>query len=140
LTGEVNSLDHCPELGKVLREFFHWNRDRVGCIVPLLLGIIQLGTVNLMKIASTFPGKAGQHSHYKRPQRLFREFPIDLNLIAQFIVHLLPVDKLMLTMDRTNWKLGKIDINFLVLGVAYRGIAFPVFWVKLPALLRSLCK
>jgi hypothetical protein len=131
LTGEVNSLDHHHELGKVLWEFFHWNRARIGCIVPLLLGIIQLGTVNLMKIASTFPGENKLHSHYKRLQRLFREFPVEPNLIAQFIAHLLPVDKFMLTLDRTNWKLGKIDINFLVLGVAYRGVAFPLFWVML---------
>jgi hypothetical protein len=24
-------------------------------------------------------------------------------------------------MDRTHWKFGKADINFLVLGIAYRG-------------------
>jgi DDE family transposase len=124
-------LDHPHELGKVLWEFFHWNRARIGCIVPLLVGIIQLGTVNLMRIASTFPGEAQQHSHYKRLQRLFCEFPLELNLIAQFIAHLLPLDQFKLTLDRTNWKLGKININFLVLGVAYRGIAFPLFWPTL---------
>ena len=124
-------MDNHHELGKVLWEFFHWNRARIGCIVPLLIGIIQLGTVNLVKIASTFPGEAQPHSHYKRLQRLFREFSLELNLIAQFIAHLLPLDQFKLTLDRTNWKLGKININFLVLGVAYRGIAFPLFWPTL---------
>jgi hypothetical protein len=125
-------LDNHHELGKILWEFFHWNRARIGCIVPLLISIIQLGTVNLMKIALTFPGDAQPNSHYKRLQRLFREFPLELNLIAQFIAHLLPLDQFKLTLDRTNWKLGKININFLVLGVAYRGIAFPLFWIILP--------
>ena len=27
--------------------FFHWNRARIRCIVPLIIGMIQLGTVNL---------------------------------------------------------------------------------------------
>lgn len=131
LAGEINSLDNTHELAKLLWQFFRWNRARINCIVPLLIGIIQLGTVNLMKIASTFPGQAQRDSPYKRLQRLFREFPLEVDEIAQFIVHLLSLDKLKLTLDRTPWKLGKININFLVLGVAYRGIAFPLYWPTL---------
>lgn len=131
LAGEINSLDNTYELANLLWQFFRWNRARIGCIVPLLIGIIQLGTVNLMNIATTFPGEAQRDSHYKRLQRLFREFPLELNAIAQFIVPLLSLDKLKLTLDRTHWKLGKTNINFLVLGVAYRGIAFPLYWPTL---------
>lgn len=31
-------------------------------------------------------------------------------------------------MDRTNWKFGKIDINILMVGVAYKGMAVPLLW------------
>jgi hypothetical protein len=31
-------------------------------------------------------------------------------------------------MDRTNWKLGKSNVNLLVLGVAYKGMAIPLLW------------
>lgn len=34
-------------------------------------------------------------------------------------------------MDRTNWKFFKVNINFLVLGVAYKGMAIPLFWYLL---------
>ena len=34
-------------------------------------------------------------------------------------------------MDRTNWKFGKVNINYLVLGVAYKGMAIPLFWYLL---------
>ena len=34
-------------------------------------------------------------------------------------------------MDRTNWPFGKADINLLVLGVAGRGVAVPLFWTVL---------
>jgi hypothetical protein len=33
--------------------------------------------------------------------------------------------------NRTNWKFGKANINFLVLGVAYKGMAIPLFWYLL---------
>lgn len=36
-----------------------------------------------------------------------------------------------LTLDRTHWRFGQTDIHFLVLGIAYRGIALPVFWTVL---------
>ena len=31
-------------------------------------------------------------------------------------------------MDRTNWKLGKLNINPLVLGIIHLGVAFPIIW------------
>ena len=34
-------------------------------------------------------------------------------------------------MVRTNWPFGKADINVLVLGVAHRGLALPLFWTVL---------
>jgi len=34
-------------------------------------------------------------------------------------------------MDRTNWKWGKSNINILMVGVAYKGSAIPLFWEML---------
>jgi len=36
-----------------------------------------------------------------------------------------------ITIDRTNWQFGKIDINILVAGIVYKGIAFPIVWMLL---------
>jgi len=45
---------------------------------------------------------------------------------------LLPVkDKLVLTLDRTTWELGSNCVNILLLGAAYKGLAFPLLWVFL---------
>ena len=38
------------------------------------------------------------------------------------VIPLLPPGDLELTLDRTNWKFGVSDINFLILGVYFRGI------------------
>ncbi|HMU88709.1 MAG TPA: IS4 family transposase, partial [Agitococcus sp.] len=36
-----------------------------------------------------------------------------------------------LTFDRTNWKWGKKNINILLLAIAYKGIAIPIYWLLL---------
>ena len=88
-------------------------------------------TVNLAKIAATFPGNVQPASHYKRLQRLFGRFSLDLDQVARFIARLIPVLQFKLTLDRTNWKCGHVNINYLVLGIVYRGSAFPILWVAL---------
>jgi hypothetical protein len=35
------------------------------------------------------------------------------------------------TLDRTHWKFGKTDLNFLILGIAHQGMALPVLWTVL---------
>ena len=78
-------------------------------------------------------GKAKIESKYKRIQRFFRHFKLDFSQIARLIVQLIPIknEKWILSIDRTNWKLGKLNINILFLGIVYKGIAFPIFWVSL---------
>jgi len=39
--------------------------------------------------------------------------------------------KLTLSMDRTNWRYGKADINFLVLSVCLLETAIPLYWLEL---------
>ena len=39
---------------------------------------------------------------------------------------------LTLCLDRTNWKFGKTHINYLVVSIAYKGIAIPFIWSLLP--------
>jgi len=34
-------------------------------------------------------------------------------------------------MDRTNWKVGKKNVNFLILALVYKGVAIPLMWICL---------
>ena len=38
----------------------------------------------------------------------------------------------MLVLDRTEWHFGQTPVNVLMIGIAHRGIAFPVAWTALP--------
>jgi hypothetical protein len=92
--------------------------------------LLKVRSVNLAELATGFGGRAKTDSHYKRLQRFFRSFELDYDELARLLVRLLPIGNgpWYLTLDRTHWQFGKTDINFLVLAIAYRGIALPVFW------------
>lgn len=53
--------------------------------------------------------------------------------LAEFVVRMLGVPgPYTLALDRTNWKVGVVDLNILMLSIVYRGIGVPVVWVVLP--------
>ena len=65
--------------------------------------------------------------------RLNSNFSFDSDIIAKLIFSLLPSkEKLILSIDRTNWKFGKLDINIFMLGIVYEGVAFPLLFAMLP--------
>src|SRR5690606_21561318 len=73
---------------------------------------------------------ADQASRYRRLQRFFAHFKIDFNIVSRFLFRLFFVasESCYLTIDRTNWKWGKENINVLMLGIVYKGTAIPICW------------
>jgi len=108
------------------------NRARIYIIVGLIIAIIKLGRVNLKKLAPLINPKRSDRTNYRRLNKFFEKFSFDKKVRARLLGSFLPKgEKWILTMDRTNWKFGKSNINFLVLGVAYKGMAIPLFWYLL---------
>jgi len=126
-------MDSIIILIEMIQKQLNWNKQRIDFLAKFLITLIKVRTVNLAIIAESFPGNAKIESHYKREQRFFRNFKIDFTVIASFITSLLPKENgWILTLDRTDWKLGKTPVNILVLGIAHKGAAFPILWVSLP--------
>jgi hypothetical protein len=83
----------------------------------------------MQKVAENIEGSAKTESNYRRIQRIFKDQDIDFDMTARLLSSILPDDeKWVLCMDRTNWKLGKSNINLLVLAVSYKGMAIPLLW------------
>jgi hypothetical protein len=119
-------------LERILAENVAWHKARINFLAKFLIALIQVRTVNLTEIASVFAGRAKAASHYKRIQRFLRLFEISYAVIAVLLVSLCGVPRpWVLTLDRSNWQLGKTPLNILVLGIAYKGIAIPVLWTML---------
>jgi len=119
-------------LERTLAENVDWNKARINFLAKFLIALIQVCSVNLTEIAAVFPGRAKPASHYKRIQRFLRGFQISYGGIAVLLVSLIGVPRpWVLTLDRTNWQLGKTPLNILLLGIVYKGVAIPVLWTIL---------
>lgn len=118
----------------VFMEVLSWNRARINFLSNFIIALLKVRTVNLVEIATGFSGQATKDSKYRRIKRFFQAFPVDAFTIACLILQILSRQETgwVLVMDRTNWKLGKETINVLMLGIAHRGIAFPLLWMLLP--------
>jgi len=128
---KINTLKrakHIELLKDKLYEFYPANKCRIDLIALFIIALIQICTINLTKIAASFPGETKIDSHYRRLQRFFATFRFSERIIVNLIVSFIPVKKLILSMDRTNWKFGKTNINILTVGVVYQGICFPIIW------------
>ena len=123
-------MHEAKSLESMLKNHLIMNGARINFLAGFIIALLKTGTANFMKIALALPGSAAKDSKYKRIQRFFANYCLDFDMLAQFIVELTPVkqSKWILSIDRTNWKFGKININILTLGIVYKGIAFPVLW------------
>ena len=107
------------------------NGARLTCLSTLLLVLVQEKSVNLVSLSLAFQGSAKPESSYRRIKRFFSEVRLDKANVAKLVLSLLPPPPYTLCVDRTNWQFGRLDINILVIAVAYRGIAFPIVWTFL---------
>ena len=120
-------------LGREFKGLLGWHQARMTLLAQFVLALIKVRTVNLTQVAQAFAGSAKTDSNYKRLQRFLRAIPPDRDLFAKTLTRLFcPEETWVLSMDRTNWKLGITHINFLVLAVVRNDVAIPILWSLLP--------
>ena len=117
-------------LRETLRCGFAFRKSRLESLCVLVFGVFVARTVNLSHLACHFPGRARSSSNYRRLQRFFEQVDFDYDRLAEFLVAMmgLQAGPWRLTMDRTNWRLGRRDVNILMIGIVNRAIAIPVCW------------
>jgi len=125
---------HINELSKILNNFFKFRKPRADCLAQLIRAMLIVKTVNFAHLSVGFKTQAKPESSYKRIQRFFRFFHFDATALTSMVLSLFHMKnkKLTLMLDRTNWKFGVLDINILILAVAYKGISIPLVWFCLP--------
>ena len=92
--------------------------------------MLHLGEINLHKLCQVFGGGAQASSHYIRLRRFVREVTLPQRALARFLVAIMEVGAgpWRLSMDRTNWKVGKVHVNILYLSLCHGKMAIPLFW------------
>ncbi len=122
--------DPVRELKAGLADPLPWRGARIGFLARFLLALFEVRSANLAELATGFGGPAQVGSPSQRPQRFRRSFESEPDSWARLLVRLVPVGAgpWRLPLERTPWTFGAVDLNFLVLGIADRGIALPVCW------------
>lgn len=119
-----------------LKEHLGLHMSRINFLMLLIEGLIKARSVNLSKVACYITGKeVGLEAKAQRMYRFFRFVMLDAVAWAKLLLALGAVPQgtqLELIVDRTNWKRGKKDLNFLVLAVKYKKQILPLVSLPLP--------
>ena len=107
-------------------------KTRLETLCLLIIGVISARTVNLSHVACERSGGVLIASTYRRLQRFFQLSALPEDWSARLVVRLLglsgPWD---LCLDRTNWKIGRREVNILMLALATRRFRVPLMWTVL---------
>lgn len=125
--------DKNSELVDLFRKSLGWHEVRVKFFMGIICALIKVQTVCFSRLAEGFESEAKMESSLRRIQRFFADFVVSNDLIARLIFDLLPCKPpYRLCLDRTNWKFGSVDINILMISVAWKGVGIPLIWSMLP--------
>ena len=131
-TKEGLTLREVTELTAILKEALGWHQARSRFAAAFVLAVIKLRTVTFTSLALALNPWAKPLSNLRRIQRFFSSFHIDPDAFAQLLLNLVPEhDELLVTLDRTHWRVGQREINILMFAIAHDGVAFPVVWTPL---------
>lgn len=118
-------------LQTALRSAFCLDARRLEVFCALILAMIQARSVVLYTLKTHVQLPGSLETRYQRLLR-FAQFAFPDGLLARFALSILPSGELWLILDRTNWKLGKKDINILLLSAVWNGFSMPLMWTMLP--------
>lgn len=122
-------------LNDTLKQIFEkdFHLARIKFISLFISALCKVQTVSFEKLAVAFDSEVDTGSSLRRIQRFMASYIFDTALVAKLILKLLPnKPPYRLIMDRTNWKFGTKNINILMIGIAYQGVAFPILYTMMP--------
>lgn len=128
----MKSPDKSNELRSILKQELGGNLARMTLMSFLITSMLKVRSVNFARLAAGYHNGANHSSKLRRIQRFFCQFEFTEPLYCRLLAKMLPVQgRYQLSLDRTNWKLGRLNINLLFLSVIYQGVSLPIFWCVL---------
>ncbi len=90
-------------LERTLKDNLTWNKARIKFLADFLVALTQTRSVNLVRVAAVFGGRAVPASSYKRIQRFLRGFDLPLIELAQMLIRLMKLaPPFVVVIDRTG--------------------------------------
>lgn len=119
-------------LAETLRGQVELGKSRLETASLMVVGMIHARTVSLGHIATLNSGRVLPASTYRRLQRFFQHVRLgedwSLPVVAKLLGNEGPWH---LALDRTQWKVGRADVNYLVLAVVTKRFRVPLAWTVL---------
>lgn len=104
-------------------------KSRLETLSWLIIGVLVARSVNLSHLASQCDSAAQVASSYRRLQRFFQFVRLEGDWLAPAVVRLLKLKgPWTLCLDRTNWRIGRREVNILMLAIATRRYRIPLMW------------
>lgn len=120
-------------LEKSLKPHLGLGKSRLETLCLLVVGMASSRTVNLSHIACERPGSVLTASTYRRLQRFFRDVHLERDWTLPLVAKLVGSHRRWtLVLDRTQWSIGRREVNYLVLAVVTRQFRAPLLWTLLP--------
>lgn len=127
-----------PNIDEIKKFFPKHTKAKVKIFIIIASCMLQLRTTCLYKCKDKMgavTGKNNTHamSHYKTLIRFFytKKIQTFCQGIFMLIISLLGIESNCIVIDRTNWKIGKKNINLLTAGVLFFNCFIPLCWVQL---------
>ena len=125
-------MEQINQIREKLRPHLGWHGARLTFVVMFMVALFRAKTVNLAELATVWGGRAQEASNYKRMQRFFRSFEVDMDQFAKMVMSIAGIPQpWVLSIDRTNWSFGQTHFNILMLCVVHEGIGYPLMWTML---------
>ncbi|MDP3532736.1 MAG: IS4 family transposase [Alphaproteobacteria bacterium] len=123
---KMNTLD------QAINNHFDWHPLRNNFFKERVISAIRTGHIHYKKLVEYVSGDAKECSKNRQMQRFMQKQDIDYTQAGKIVIELLGLkDSFILAMDRTNWKFGNKEINYLVISVVYESTSIPLIWKEL---------
>ncbi|MEO1258346.1 MAG: transposase [Bacteroidota bacterium] len=120
-------------LKEELSNYFVGQGQRLWMMSKLILSVLKMCTVNFAQLALVLNPSVKNSSNFKRIQRFVKQYSFCRRRFVQWAWSQYGNQGawICLSMDRTNWKFGRCNINILTIGISWRGTAIPLVWMML---------
>jgi hypothetical protein len=117
-------------LVSTITQSMNWHKERSHTFSSMVIGLIDQKNVQHHAFSKSLNTEGVVKSKLERIRRFFKGQEIDYEKFALQMVMTIfkKIPNMDLIIDRTNWKFGKQDINYLVLACKVGSITFPLFW------------
>lgn len=93
-----------------------------------ILGLLYRKSVKFAEIAAVLNAAVKDESNLRRIQSFFADHEMDYLAIAGLLMSFVPLRRLAISIDRTNWQVNGENINIFCLTVHYQGVGIPILF------------